>query len=126
MSLSTRHGLLGFVLDFGDGALTDFRKCALARDLVGFLVSGSQRRAVFFFQDRLEFVLGRVPRCDVPRFLGCTFRQVDDRIDHRTHGFVTEADGAEHDLFAQLVSFRFDHQHALGGPRHHQVEFGIG
>jgi hypothetical protein len=35
---------------------------------------------------------------------------------------VAEDHGAQHDLFAQLVGFGFDHQHGGFGAGHHQVQ----
>ncbi len=41
-------------------------------------------------------------------------------------GLVAEHDGAEHDLFRQLVGLGLDHQHALAGAGDDQVQLGVG
>ena len=49
-----------------------------------------------------------------PGLLRGAFGQFDDRLDHRLEMRVAEGDGAEHDVFRQLLRLRLDHQHALG------------
>ena len=39
---------------------------------------------------------------------------------------VAEHDGAEHDLFGQLLGFRLDHQHGVGGAGHDEIELAVG
>ena len=57
-----------------------------------------------------------------PRLLRGTLGQFDDRVDHRLERRVPERDRAEHDVFRQLLSLGFDHQHALGGAGEHQFQ----
>ena len=38
---------------------------------------------------------------------------------------MTEHHGAEHDLFGQLLRFRFNHQHGVLRARDHEIEFGL-
>ena len=39
---------------------------------------------------------------------------------------MTEHHGAEHDVFVELLGFRFDHQHGVGGAGDDEVELGVG
>jgi hypothetical protein len=38
---------------------------------------------------------------------------------------VAEHDGAEHDVFGQLLGFRFHHQHGVAGAGDDEVELGL-
>ena len=62
---------------------------------------------------------------DVARLLGGLLGQFDDRIDHRLEVPVSEHHGAEHDLFVELLGFRFHHQHGVGGAGDDEVELGF-
>ena len=86
-------------------------------------VGGAQVRL-----DRSEHFLFQrafVDDLDVARLLGGLFGQLDDRIDHRLEVPMAEHHGAEHDVFVQLLGFRFHHQHGVGGSGHDQVELGF-
>ena len=39
---------------------------------------------------------------------------------------MAEHDRAEHDVFVELLGFRFDHQHGVGGAGDDEVELGLG
>ena len=59
---------------------------------------------------------------DRPRFFCRLFGQLDDGFDHRLVAIMPEHHRAEHDLFGQLMSLRFDHQYTLAGAGDDQVE----
>ena len=62
---------------------------------------------------------------DVARLLGGLLGQLDDRLDHRLEMAMAEHHGAEHDVFVELLGFRFHHQHGVGGAGDNQVELGF-
>ena len=74
----------------------------------------------FFFEHAV------VDDLDFARLLRGLLGQLDDRIDHRLEVAMTEHHRAEHDLFGQLLGFRFDHQHGVGGAGDDQFELGVG
>ncbi|CUT16300.1 hypothetical protein BF49_7380 [Bradyrhizobium sp.] len=91
----------------------------LDRDGVGgaqFLLDHAEH---FLFECRI------VDRGDLARLLRGLFGELDDRVDHRLEVAVTEHHGAEHDLFVQLLGFRFHHQHGVRGAGDDEVELGI-
>ena len=45
---------------------------------------------------------------------------------HLLARLVGEHDGAEHDLFGQLLGFGFDHHHRIAGAGDDQVELAFG
>ncbi len=57
-----------------------------------------------------------------PGLLGAHLGQIDDQVDHLGEFALAERDGAQHDLFRQLLGFGLDHQHALGGAGDDQVQ----
>ena len=62
---------------------------------------------------------------DFARLLGGLLGELDDRLDDRLEVAVTEHHGAEHDVFVQLLGFRFHHQHGVGGAGDDEVELGV-
>ena len=62
---------------------------------------------------------------EVARLLGGLLGQLDDGVDHRLDVPVAEHHGAEHDLFGQLLGFRFDHQHGVLGAGDDEVELAF-
>ena len=62
---------------------------------------------------------------DFARLLGGLLGELDDRVDDRLEVAVTEHHGAEHDVFVQLLGFRFHHQHGVGGAGDDEVELGV-
>ena len=63
---------------------------------------------------------------DRPRLLGGFLGQLDDRVDDRLEAAVTEHDRAQHDVFAELAGFRFDHEHGIAGAGDDEVELRVG
>ena len=62
----------------------------------------------------------------VARLLRGLLGKLDDRLDHRLEMTMAEHHGAEHDVFGQLLGFRFDHQHGVGGAGDDEVEMALG
>ena len=62
---------------------------------------------------------------DFARLLGGLLGEFDDRLDHRLEVAVAEHHGAEHDVFVELLGFRFHHQHGVGGAGDDEVELGL-
>ena len=62
---------------------------------------------------------------DVARLLRGLLGKFDDRVDHRLEMPVSEHHGAEHDVFVELLGFRFHHQHGVGGAGDDEVELGF-
>ena len=89
-------------------------------DLVGLAQFAGERRQLGL--DRFQ---GRRRLRQVPGLLGAHFREIDDRVDHRLHALMAEGDGAQHDVFAQLLGFRLDHQHAFLGAGDDQVQSAV-
>ncbi len=65
--------------------------------------------------------LGRYRR-HFPWLLGRALGKGDDRVDHRLEVLMAEHHRAEHDLFAELARFGFNHQHAFLRAGDHEVE----
>ena len=94
--------------------------------LLGLLVGGGHRLGAEFADAGLQGgCLGR-GLGQGPGLLGGVFGQFDDRLDHRAHVLVAEVDGAEHDIFGQLLGLALDHQHAFGGAGDDEVELAGG
>ena len=84
--------------------------------LVGLLIGGFkagfgklrnfcfQRAVVFFFH--------------FARLFGGFFRHADASLNNRLEVLVAEHNGAQHNFFGQLVSFRLNHQHGIGRAGH--------
>ena len=133
---------LGFQLleHAGDAQLVVFRLLAFREVVRHHLFLGLADRGVAVLLDRNgvggaqilldqaeHFLFQRafVDDLDVARLLGGLLGQLDDRLDHRLEVAVTEHHGAEHDVFVQLLGFRFHHQHGVGGAGDDQVELGF-
>ena len=58
----------------------------------------------------------------VPGRLAGLRLELVDRADRDLHLLVTEDDGAQHDLLAEHLGFRLDHQHGVSGSRDDEVE----
>ena len=107
-----RHHLF---LHGGDGVLA----ILLARDRIG----GAQvllDEPEHFLLERLVVGDGELARL-LRRLLG----ELDDGLDHRLEVPVAEHHGAEHDLFGQLLGFRFHHQHRVVGAGDDEVELAF-
>ena len=65
------------------------------------------------------------PACEVARLLRGLLGKPDDRVDHRLEVPVAEHDGAEHHLLGELLGFRFDHQHRIGGAGDDEIELAL-
>ena len=65
-------------------------------------------------------------RGHVPRILGGLLGELDDRVDHLLALAVGEHDGAEHDVFRQLLGFGFDHHHRVVGAGDDEIELAFG
>ena len=63
---------------------------------------------------------------ELARLLGGLLGELDDRVDHRLEAAVAEHDGAEHVVLGELLGFRFDHQHGVGGAGDDEVELRFG
>ena len=63
---------------------------------------------------------------ELARLLGGLLGELDDRVDHRLEVPVAEHHRAEHDLFGQLLGFRFHHQHGVGGAGDDEIELAFG
>src|SRR5215472_7682150 len=61
-------------------------------------------------------------RRQLPGLFRALLGQIDDGADHRLELLEAIGDGAQHDLFGELLGLRFDHQHALGRAGHDEVE----
>jgi hypothetical protein len=92
----------------------------LDRDAVGLAQIGFDEAENFLFERLVH------RRDDVERLLGALLGELDDRLDDRLEVAMTEHHRAEHDLFAQLLGFRLDHQHRVGGAGDDEVELGVG
>ena len=57
--------------------------------------------------------------------LAAFFRQADDHVDHGLERLVAGHHRAEHDLFGQLLGFRFHHHHGVAGAGNHEVKLGV-
>ena len=94
--------------------------CLLVADLVS--------RCQFVIGQRADlgdqcFVLGwRLP---VPHRLAGIAHQFMNRVDGNIALLMAEHHGAEHELFAQLLGFRLDHQNSRFGSGDHQIEHRI-
>ncbi len=86
--------------------------------LIGFGDAGAAQRVDSSGQSKLFRGLFR----QRPGFLGGVFGQLDDRVDHRLEGRMPEGHGTQHDLLGELLSLRFDHQHAFGGAGENQLK----
>jgi hypothetical protein len=49
-----------------------------------------------------------------------------DRLDGDLHLLVSEDDGAQHGVLIETFRLGFDHEHAFGGARHHEIELRVG
>ena len=100
-------------------APTAFVALLLDRDRVG--------RAQILLDEAEHFLLERALSTagDVARLLRGLLGQLDDRLDHRLEVAVAEHHGAEHDVFGQLLGFRLDHQHGVGGAGDDEIELGL-
>ena len=107
-------------LDLGLGGI----ESAVALLLVGNGVGGGDVGAGELFH--FAFELGMVRGLVRPRVLGGALGELDDRFDHRLEMPVAEHDRVKHDLFGQLLGFRFDHQHRVSGAGDHEVERRLG
>ena len=96
----------------------------VARHLVGDRIGGAQ----VLLDDAEHFLFERriVDLGQLARLLGGLLGELDDRLDDRLEVAVAEHHGAEHDLLGQFLGFRFDHQHGVGGARHHEIELALG
>ncbi len=92
----------------------------LDRDGVGCAQIGFDQPEHFLFQRAF------VDDLDIARLLRGLLGQRDDGVDHRLEMPVSEHHGAQHDLFVQLLGFRFDHQHGVGGAGDNEFELGFG
>ena len=108
-----RHRLFLGLADRGVAVLLD-------RNGVGRAQLGLDQRQHFLLQHAL------VRYRDVARLLCGLFGEIDDGVDHWLKVAMAEHHGAEHDLLVQLLGFRFDHQHRIGGAGDHQLELGVG
>ena len=105
------HALLGGVDRF------------VALHLVGNRIGGAQvlldQVEHFLFQRRI------VGSGQLARLLGRLFREPDDGVDHRLEMPVAEHHGAEHDVFGQLLGFRFHHQHRVLRAGDDEIELAL-
>ena len=92
----------------------------LAADCVGLAHIGLDQAADLGLQGRAFVFRQRA------RLLRRLFREADDHVDHWLKVLVTEHDGAEHDLFGQLLRFGFDHQHGFARSRYDELELRLG
>ena len=99
----------------------DFLQLGRTRLLVADLVSGEQvgLRQFRHACDQRLVLRSRLP---VPFRLAAFTDQLMDRVDRDLHLLVTEHHGAEHHFFAQLLRFRFHHQHRAFRTGDDQVE----
>ena len=91
----------------------------LVRDCIGRPQIRLDKRQHFLFKR------GVVCRLQLARLLCRLFSQLDDGINHRLEVPVAEHHGTEHDVFAQLFRFRFDHQHRVLGTGDDQIELAL-
>ena len=91
----------------------------LDRDRVGGAQILLDQAEDFLFKDAL------VDDLDFTRLFRGFLGEFDDRLDHRLEVPVAEHHGAEHDVFVELLGFRFNHQHGVGGAGDDQIELGL-
>ena len=105
--------------DLGLGGIDRLVALHLVRDRIG--------RAHVLLDQAEHFLLERAVVRDlvVARLLRRLFRELDDGLDHRLEMAVAEHHGAEHDVFRQLLGFRFDHQHRVLRAGDHEVELAF-
>ena len=97
--------------------------------VLAFLLGGDRiGRAQVFLGEAEDLLLeiGVVHHHEIARLLGRLFRELDDGVDHRLEMPVAEHHRAQHDFFAELLGFRFHHQHRVGGAGHDQIELALG
>jgi hypothetical protein len=82
-------------------------------------VSPAASHGVLQFRIRLR----RDPR---PLRLAGLGGELVDRLDGDLHLLVSEDDGPQHGVLIETFRLGFDHEHALGGARHHQIELRLG
>ena len=124
----------------GDAQLVVFRLLPFREVVRHHLFLGLADRGVAILLDRNRvggaqllldqaehFLLERafVDDLDFARLLGGLLGEFDDRLDHRLEVAVAEHHGAEHDVFVELLGFRFHHQHGVGGAGDDEVELGF-
>ena len=129
-----------FLEHAGDAQLVVFRLLAFREVVRHHLFLGLADRGVAILLDRNgvggaqvlldqaeHFLFQRafVDDLDVARLLGGLLGELDDRLDHRLEVPVAEHHGAEHDVFVELLGFRFHHQHGVGGAGDDEVELGF-
>jgi len=91
----------------------------LVRDRIGRAQIRLDQGEHFFFER------GVIRHLQLARLLRRLFSQLDDGIDHGLEVPVAEHHGAEHDVFAQLFRFRFDHQHRVLGAGDDEIELAL-
>src|SRR5690606_6277536 len=94
-------------LDLGLGGVDRSVAGFLGGVLVGVAQFGLDEGEHFGFESRV--ILGLV----VAGILGGQFGQLDDGLNDLAAFSMAEHHGAEHDLFAQFLGFRFHHQHGV-------------
>ncbi len=107
-----RHHLFLGLADRGVAVLLD-------RNGIGGAQIGLDQCEHFLFQRAF------VDDLDVARLLRGLLGEFDDGVDHRLEVPVSEHHRAEHDVFVELLGFRFDHQHRVGGAGDDQIELGL-
>ncbi len=95
----------------------------LARGFLRDRVSSPQ----ILLDDAEHFLFQRVGvgQLEVARFLRRLFRKLDDGVDHRLEMPMSEHHRAQHDFFAQLLGFRFHHEHGVGGAGDDEIELAL-
>jgi hypothetical protein len=92
----------------------------LGADLVSGLQLGLSQCANFGNQ---RLVFGRC--LPVPDGFASVTHQVVNRVDRDVALLVAVNNRSQHDFFAQLAGFGFDHQHSSFSARNHQIHFRI-
>ena len=129
-----------FLEHAGDAQLVVFRLLAFGEIVRHHFFLGLANRGVAILLDRNgvggpkigfdqpeHFLFERafVDDLDVARLFRGLFGELDDGVDHRLEMPVSEHHRAEHDVFVELLGFRFHHQHGVGGAGDDQIELSL-
>ena len=116
-------------------SLPSGKKCAIAF----FLTAATASLALLLVRDRIglaQVVLDDAEHLllasrlvsgsgELARLLGGLFGELDDGLDHRLEVPVAEHHRAQHDLFGQLLGFRFDHHHGVLRAGDDEIELAL-